>query len=162
MPPERNITTSIAWKVRAFRPSDERAISEILRQSREAAQWPPESYANLANSAGGVLLVSEVDAQVIGFVAARQAADQAEILNIAVHRDFRRKGVASALLLAALDTFSRSSVSAVFLELRESNLPACTLYQGHGFVVSGRRKLYYTDPAEDAVCMLRKFTAARD
>jgi ribosomal-protein-alanine N-acetyltransferase len=162
MPPERNVTTSIAWKVRDFRPSDEAVISEILHQSTEAAQWPPESYANLTNSPGGVLLVCEVDTQVIGFVAACQVADQAEILNIAVHRDFRRKGVASALLLAALDTFSRSAVSAVFLELRESNLPAYTLYQSHGFTVSGRRKLYYTDPAEDAVCMLRKFTAARD
>jgi ribosomal-protein-alanine N-acetyltransferase len=162
MPPDRNISASIAWKVRAFRPSDEAAISEILHQSSEAAQWPPESYANLANSPGGVLLVCEIDAQVIGFVASRQAADQAEILNIAVHRDFRRKGVASALLLAALDTFSRSAVSAVFLELRESNLPARTLYQCHGFVTSGRRKSYYANPTEDAVCMLRKFTATQD
>ena len=158
MPPERNVTNSIAWKVRAHRPSDEAAISEIVRQSSEAAQWPPESYAKLANSPGGVLLVCEVDAQVTGFVAARRASDQAEILNIAVHRDFRRKGAASALLLATLDTFSRSAVSAVFLELRASNLPAYTLYQSHGFVVSGRRRLYYSDPAEDAVCMLRKFT----
>ena len=162
MPPERNISASIAWKVRAFCPSDEAAISEILRHSSEAARWPSESYANLANSPGGVLLVCEVDSQVVGFVASRQAADQAEILNLAVHRDFRRKGVASALLLAALDTFSRSGVSAVFLEFRESNLPARTLYQCHGFVTSGRRKSYYANPTEDAVCMLRKFTTAKD
>jgi [ribosomal protein S18]-alanine N-acetyltransferase len=158
MLPDPNATAAIAWNARAFRQSDESAISEILHDSSEAAQWPLESYTNLAKSPGGVVLVCEANAQVIGFVAARQAADEAEILNIAVHRDFRRKGVASALLLAALDAFRRSHIATVFLELRESNLPARALYERHGFVPSGRRKLYYTNPTEDAVCMLRKFT----
>jgi ribosomal-protein-alanine acetyltransferase len=162
MPLERDPTAVSAWKVRAFRPSDESALSEILRNAREAAQWPPESYANLASSPGGLLLVCEANPEVIGFLAARQATDQAEILNIAVCRDFRRKGVASALLLAALDTFHRSAVASVFLELRESNLPARTLYQRHGFLPSGHRKSYYTNPIEDAVCMVRKFTAVPD
>ena len=160
--PEPDVSTSIAWKVRPFRPSDEPAISEILRDSREAAQWPPESYANLASSPGGVLLVCETNAEVIGFLAARQAGDQAEILNIAVRRDFRRKGVASALLLAALNTFCHSQIVTIFLELRESNLAARTLYERHGFVPSGRRHSYYTNPIEDAVCMLRKFTGFTD
>lgn len=162
MPPDRDLATSIAWTIRAFRPSDESAISQILRDSSEAAQWPSESYANLANSSGGVLLVCEMHPHVIGFLAARQAADEAEILNIAVQRDFRRKGIASALLLAALNTFHRSAIASVFLELRESNLPARNLYQRHGFVPSGRRKSYYANPIEDALCMLRKFTGAPD
>jgi ribosomal-protein-alanine acetyltransferase len=162
MSPDRNATAAIAWKVRAFRPSDASSISEILRDSSEAAQWSPESYANLAQSPGGVLLVCEANALVIGFVAARQAADEAEILNLAVHRDFRHKGVASALLLAAFDTFRRSAIGRVFLELRESNLPARTLYERHGFVPTGRRKAYYTKPTEDALCMLRNFTDAED
>jgi [ribosomal protein S18]-alanine N-acetyltransferase len=158
MLPDPNATAAIAWNARAFRQSDESAISEILHDSAEAAQWPPESYANLANSPGGMVLVCDSNAQVIGFIAARQTADEAEILNIAVDRTFRRKGVASALLLAAVDTFRRAAIARVFLELRESNLPARALYERHGFVPSGRRKLYYTNPTEDAVCMLRKFT----
>jgi ribosomal-protein-alanine N-acetyltransferase len=162
MPPNRNATTAIAWKVRAFRPADTSAISEILRNSSQAAQWPFESYASLANSPGGMLLVCEAKTQVIGFVAARQAADQAEILNIAVHSDFRRKGVASALLTDALDAFRRSAIARVFLELRESNLPARKLYERHGFIRTGRRKSYYANPTEDALCMLRKFTEVPD
>jgi ribosomal-protein-alanine N-acetyltransferase len=161
MPPNRNATTAIAWKVRAFRPADTSAISEILRNSSQAAQWPFESYASLANSPGGILLVCEAKTQVIGFVAARQAADQAEILNIAVHSDFRRKGVASALLLTALDAFRRSAIAHVFLELRESNLPARTLYERYGFIRTGHRKSYYANPTEDALCMLRKLTDVR-
>jgi [ribosomal protein S18]-alanine N-acetyltransferase len=161
MQPDRHATTAIAWKVRDFRPVDAEAISEILRLSSQAAQWPPESYANLANSPGGLLLVCEAKTRLIGFVAARQVADQAEILNIAVRPDFRRKGVASALLLGALDAFHRAAVVRIFLELRESNLPARTLYERYGFVPSGRRTSYYTNPTEDALCMLREFTDVR-
>jgi [ribosomal protein S18]-alanine N-acetyltransferase len=162
MPPDHRLTTAITWKVRTFRTSDVPAISDILRNSTEAAQWPPESYANLANSPGGLLLVCDSNAQVIGFIAARQTADEAEILNVAVDHTFRRKGVASALLLAVLDTFRRAAIARVFLELRESNLPARALYERHGFIRTSRRKSYYSNPTEDALCMLRKFTAPSD
>ena len=160
MAPEQKPAFAIAWKIRAFRAPDAPAIAEILRDSTEAAQWPPGSYHKLAESPGGVVLVCEAEpnGRLLGFVAARQAADEAEILNIAVHRDFRRKGVASALLQAALDGFRRSAIARVFLELRESNLPARNLYNRHGFLPTGRRAAYYHDPTEDAVCMLRKLT----
>jgi ribosomal-protein-alanine N-acetyltransferase len=158
MAPEDHPTAAIAKKVRAFRPSDAPDIARILRDSAEAAQWPPESYAKLAESPGGILLVCEAEGRPAGFLAARRADDEAEILNIAVHRDFRRKGIASALLLAALNEFRRSATARVFLELRESNLPALTLYGRHGFLPSGRRKAYYHFPTEDAVCMVRKLT----
>jgi ribosomal-protein-alanine N-acetyltransferase len=160
MAPERKPTSTIAWKIRAFRAPDAPAITEILHDSTEAAQWPPESYHKLAESPGGVVLVceGEPNGRLLGFLAARQAADEAEILNIAVLPDFRRKGVASALLQAALDGFRRSAIARVFLELRESNLPARNLYNRYGFVPSGRRTAYYHDPTEDAICMLRKLT----
>jgi ribosomal-protein-alanine N-acetyltransferase len=147
---------SVALQLRPFRAPDAVTISEILRDATEAAQWPSESYAKLAASPGGTVLVCETNTQLVGFLAARQVADEAEILNIAVHRDFRRKGVASALLLAALDKFQRSTITRVFLELRESNRPARALYERNGFVPSGLRKSYYRDPAEHALCMRKK------
>lgn len=156
MAPEHKPSADIAWKIRAFCAADAPAMAEILNDSAEAAQWPPESYARLAESPGGVVLVCDVSRQPVAFLAARQATDEAEILNIAVHRSFRRKGVASALLLAALKQFRRAAISRVFLELRESNLPARSLYDRHGFAASGRRKAYYHGPTEDALCMVRK------
>jgi [ribosomal protein S18]-alanine N-acetyltransferase len=153
---------ALAWKIRRFRADDAQAISDILRDSAEAAQWPPESYAKLGDSQGGIVFVCVANDLVVGFVAARQTADEAEILNIAVRPDFRRKGVASALLRAALDEFLSSVVARVFLELRESNLPARELYQRHGFVPSGRRKAYYRHPTEDALCMHKEFTSTSD
>jgi len=162
MASDEKAIASVALRIRAFRPSDAISITEILRDSAEAAQWPSESYAKLAASPGGVLLVCETSAHLVGFVAARQIADEAEILNIAVHPNFRRKGVASALLLAALDNFRRSAVMRVFLELRESNLPARALYERHGFVPAGLRKSDYRDPTEHALCMQKKLTAQSD
>jgi ribosomal-protein-alanine N-acetyltransferase len=160
MAPDPKPSAAIAWKIRPFRATDAPAIAEILRDSAEAAQWPPESYAKVAESPGGLVLVCDASGQPVGFVAARQAADEAEILNIAVHGDLRGKGIASALLLAALDEFRRSAIARVFLELRESNLPALTLYNRHGFTPSGRRKAYYHHPTEDAISMLRKLTGS--
>src|SRR5216684_3261643 len=139
MAPSHKPSAAMARKIRAFRPGDAPAIIEILRGSNEAAQWPLESYARLAESPGGLFLVCHANSQPVGFVAARQAVDEAEILNIAVHRDFRRQGVASALLLAAL-----------------------ALYERHGFVPSGRRKAYYHGPVEDALCMMRKLIGIPD
>ena len=162
MAPSHKPSAAMARKIGAFRPGDAPAIIEILRGSNEAAQWPLESYARLAESPGGLFLVCHANSQPVGFVAARQAVDEAEILNIAVHRDFRRQGVASALLLAALDQLRRSAINRVFLELRESNLPARALYERHGFVPSGRRKAYYHGPVEDALCMMRKLIGIPD
>jgi ribosomal-protein-alanine N-acetyltransferase len=155
MPPEHKPSPTVAWKIRPFRSADAGTILGILRGSVEAAQWPFDSYAKLANSPGGVLLVceSEPHGPVMGFIAARQVAEEAEILNIAVDPKFRRRGMASALLLAALAEFRRSVVLRVFLELRDSNLTARSLYLRYGFVISGRRKDYYQQPTEDAVCM---------
>jgi ribosomal-protein-alanine N-acetyltransferase len=158
MAPDNQPIAAIAKNVRAFRPSDAPDIAKILSDSAEAAQWPPESYAKLAESPGGILLVCEAGGHPVGFLAARQAADEAEILNLAVHSEFRSKGVGSALLLAALNEFRSSAIARVFLELRESNLPARALYSRHGFLPSGRRKAYYHRPTEDAVCMVRKLT----
>ena len=151
-------TAASDWKIRPFRPPDAEAILGILRDSTEAAQWPSESYAKLAAFPSGIVLVSEANARVIGFVAARIVADEGEILNIAVHPGYRRQGVASALLIAVLQTLRSSAVTRIFLELRASNLPARALYGHYGFVHSGFRKAYYRDPVEDALQMQKDLT----
>jgi ribosomal-protein-alanine N-acetyltransferase len=149
---------AIAWKTRNFQPADIPALAEIVRSSAEASHWPLESYAKLAASPGGLLLICEAQSLVSGFLAARQTADQAEILNLAMHPNSRRKGAASALLASTLERLREANAASVFLEVRESNLPAIALYQKHGFSVSSRRKAYYRDPVEDALCLHKKLT----
>src|SRR5258708_10725472 len=102
MPRENKLVAASALTIRPFAPTDSPTIVKILRDSTEAAQWPAESYATLAASPSGLLLVCEPSARVICFLAARQTPHEPEILNIAIRKDFRLQVAASALLVAAL------------------------------------------------------------
>lgn len=147
------------WNIRSFHSNDVKALARILQDAAEAAQWPLESYGRLARLPGAVALVCEAENGLTGFLIARQVADEAEVLNLAVLAEARRKGQASALLAAAFDRFRRLGVTRVFLEVRESNQPAIAFYRRHGFAPSGRRKAYYRDPVEDALCLQNNLTA---
>lgn len=144
------------WTIRKFQTHDAGALAKILQSSAEASQWPTESYAQLTNLPGSLALVCEEGGNVSGFLIARQVIDEAEVLNVAVLPEARRQGRASGLLATALDQFRRSGALRVFLEVRTSNQPAIAFYRKHGFTDSGRRKTYYRDPIEDALCMEQK------
>lgn len=148
------------WNIRSFRANDVKALAKILQDAEEAAQWPLESYERMARLPGAVALVCEAGNGLTGFLIARQVADEAEVLNLAVLTEARRKGQASALLGAAFDQLRRLGVTRAFLEVRESNQPAIAFYRKHGFILFGRRKAYYRDPVEDALCLHKNFTAS--
>lgn len=146
-----------ACNIRPFRSNDANALAKIIQNVAEAAQWPLESYERMAHLPGTVALVCETETGLTGFLIARQVADEAEVLNLAVLAKARRKGQATALLTTAFEQFRNSGVLRIFLEVRESNQPAIAFYAKHGFIASGRRKAYYRDPVEDALCMVLKF-----
>ena len=77
------------------------------------------------------------------------------MMNIAVHPDFRRQGVARALILALTEELKKRGSHCLTLEVRASNAPAIALYEKLGFSQAGLRKNYYRDPKEDAL-ILRK------
>jgi ribosomal-protein-alanine N-acetyltransferase len=77
----------------------------------------------------------------------------ADVHNIAIHVDFRRRGIARLLLTRVLLAAKQQSLTRVTLEVRKSNLPAQKLYESLGFVTSGLRKGYYSDDGEDALAM---------
>ncbi len=128
------------------------AVFAILRESPEAAAWSQESLLQLT-CADPAAWVVDLNGILVGFLIGRSAADEFEILNMAVYRAHRRSGIGSKLLESALE-FSRVAGSArVYLEVRASNGPAIALYARHGFAECGRRALYYRDPVEDAVLL---------
>jgi ribosomal-protein-alanine N-acetyltransferase len=98
-------------------------------------------------------LVAEANGAVAGYVVGRYAADEAEILDLAVREDLRRRGVAKALVGAVAERAGRLGLSRVYLEVRESNVAALGLYQSSGFKPVGRRRTYYHDPTEDALLL---------
>ena len=81
--------------------------------------------------------------KVIGFAVSRLAADEAEILSIAVAGSHRGRGLSRDLLLTHLGHLAGRGVRAVFLEVEENNQPARRLYQRAGFAIAGRRERYY-------------------
>lgn len=95
--------------------------------------------------------------RVIGFVAARMAADELHVNNIGVREDVRRQGIGARLLGDALARGRLHSPRRAVLEVRASNRAAQSLYERHGFRVAGRRRGYYKNPPEDALLMTADF-----
>ncbi len=87
------------------------------------------------------------------FVLARVAADEAEILSVAVMPEARRSGVGRALLAAAMDEARACGAASMFLEVAEANTAARALYAGAGFAPVGTRPNYY--PGGAAALVLR-------
>jgi ribosomal-protein-alanine N-acetyltransferase len=139
--------------IRTMCEDDISSVTEILRAAPEAVFWPDSSVREVLQWEGAVALVSEIDGRMVGFLIGRQAADEAEILNLAVERGSRRKGEGGALLNAAVEGFRQHGVKRVFLEVRESNQAGISFYKKHGFTEAGRRVAYYRDPDEAAVVM---------
>ena len=81
-----------------------------------------------------------------GFILSRQAADEAEILSVALSAGARGHGLSGALLDRHLQTLAQAGVRSVYLEVEEGNRPALALYRRRGFREIGRRQGYYARP----------------
>ncbi len=86
-----------------------------------------------------------------GFILARVAADEAEILTIAVSPELRGQGLGGALLEAAMAEAARRGAAAMFLEVSADNHGAQRLYERHGFGQVGLRQRYYADGSDARV-----------
>ena len=82
--------------------------------------------------------------------------DEGQITNIAVHPDYRRKGLGAAIVRTLLRHAKDAKLESVSLEVRASNAAAIKLYEQAGFVEMGRRKGFYQKPTEDALVMVCK------
>jgi [ribosomal protein S18]-alanine N-acetyltransferase len=92
-------------------------------------------------------LVLEQDAKLVAALVVWLVADEAELLNIAVHPESRGQGLGKRLLRASLDQIREAGGTRMHLEVREDNLAARALYTGFGFVEVRRRGKYYADGA---------------
>lgn len=150
----------VGTTIRAFLPADAPAVTKILRAAPEASQWTEWGFQELLEWRGILALVSEDNdnKEISGFIVARQVADEAEILNLAIHQARRRKGEGGELLKVAMDEFRVRQVRRLFLEVRESNTAGIAFYKKHGFAKTGERPRYYSDSNEAAVTMEMKLT----
>lgn len=90
---------------------------------------------------------------VLGYLCLWEISPEIHITNLAVHPEWRRQGIARALLTATLEDARRRGLTLALLEVRPNNAEALGLYEGLGFQIVGRRKGYYFDTGEDALLM---------
>ncbi|MBN1274487.1 MAG: ribosomal protein S18-alanine N-acetyltransferase [Candidatus Aminicenantes bacterium] len=102
------------------------------------------------------VVIHREEERIAGYVIYWRIQKEIQISNIAVHPDFRRQGLAKAVLQEILKMVEREEARFVSLEVRPSNKAACSLYTKLGFHVIGLRKKYYRNPAEDALIMGKK------
>ncbi len=144
--------------IRGMTEKDIQAVTEIERMSF-STPWSAASFYNEIynpHSTAKVAVVEEACSvqRVVGYICANQVSDEGHILNLAVHPDFRKKGIAKNLVKDILEDLKETTCRFLYLEVRISNYPARKLYEGFGFNIVGIRKGYYNEPKEDAVIMM--------
>ena len=137
-------------------PQDAEALS-LLHQRSFADRWSAQYIAGLLASPGAIAFLAREGTAPRAFVVARQAADEVEILTLAVDPAARRRGMGGALIRAAAEHAHMGGARAMFLEVETTNEAARGLYAGLGFREVGQRRGYYRDapgmPARDALTL---------
>ena len=148
----------VTWRIEPL--ASPRQIDEILsiEEASFTNPWTREMYlADLDNRGVSYCFTAQgEDGHVVGFCSVWRVADEIHINNLAVKPEFRRRGVATALLTHALAEGARLGAQRATLEVRRSNEAARLLYERFGFVVAGIRRGYYTKPIEDALVLWRE------
>jgi ribosomal-protein-alanine N-acetyltransferase len=142
----------VAYRIRSAVAADAALLVEIERRCF-SDPWSENSFREALASPWTFGLVAHSVRQIAGYLIGREVAGTGEILNLAVAPDCRRRGVARALLRSGLSIFRKRGVEEVFLEVRESNRSAQSLYLSCGFRPVGQRSAYYRNPKEDALVL---------
>ncbi len=141
--------------------ADHAEVLAALHATSFPQSWSAEEFASLLRQPGVASWIVSDGREPSGFILIRAAADEAEILTLAVTPEHRRKGYAGALLHEAFAALSPGIVQQMFLEVAADNTGALALYERHGFTVCGRRSGYYAGAAKsiDAILMRRRLSA---
>ena len=129
----------------------------IIEQECFSVPWSRDALMEeLDNPCAHYVVCTDTEGNVVGYIGSRIVLDEADITNVAVRPQYRRRGIAARLVSMMLEQMAEKGVVSVLLEVRESNLPAQKCYERAGFTVVGRRKNYYELPKEDALLMGRQ------
>ena len=117
--------------------------------------WSEKSVASELTNQLSLWLVAVENDTVVGYVGSQTVMGETDMMNVAVHPDFRKRGIATALIVGLVEELRKQGSHCLTLEVRASNAPAISVYSALEFREVGRRRNYYRNPREDAL-ILRK------
>jgi len=127
-----------------------------IEKATFADPWPKRAFKYDLSSDYSMPLAAKIDNSVVGYASVYFVMDEMQIGNIAVTPDFQHRGIGAKIMRHILEEAKRLKIARIFLEVRQSNENAQKLYLKFGFVVLGRRRLYYRHPTEDALIMAKE------
>lgn len=121
--------------------------------------WPVETLEKEMQNMLATYLVAKIDDKAVAYIGMWFVMDECHITNLAVHKDYRRNGIASLLIKEMLKLCSEHETNIAILEVRANNFPAQSIYSKFGFTPDVVRKGYYKNPdntREDAIIMIKE------
>ena len=148
-----------------LREADHADVLTVMAMGEPASlnNWTESDFNSVLDGDTGRVMLAYTDNVLVGFVASSSVIDEVTLLNVAVHRRYRRRGIARVLIRDMLAQRRANGAGRCFLEVRDSNRSARALYESLGFVVDGMRPDYYRheEGREDGVLMSLRLEVAQ-
>ena len=120
--------------------------------------WSENSISSELNNRLAYWLVTLDEDVVAGYVGSQTVLGETDMMNIAVHPNYRKRGIATDLIQALIAALTAQGSHSLMLEVRSTNEPAKNLYRKLGFEAVGIRRNYYRNPKEDALILRKEWS----
>lgn len=135
-----------------MREADVEEVADI-EQKVFSMPWSKEAFLDTLTKNMTIYVVARKAGKIAGYCGAWISFEEADIMNVAISKEYRRQGIAEQMLLFLMEKAKEKGVERFTLEVRESNIAAINLYEKLGFKSVGIRKNFYSKPQENANIM---------
>lgn len=141
-------------KIIKMTPDDVDGVFQIEELIHPEHHWSKDSFYNeIANKLAAYYCLKDEENNILGYIGFWLILEEAHVTSLAVHPDFRNMQLAQLLLIRMIEDCYKNMIKYITLEVRESNVPAISLYEKFLFSSIGMRKAYYQDNNENALIM---------
>lgn len=145
---KHDVCVHIRWMIR-------RDMAEVLEVENQAFEfpWSEEDFIRCLRQRNCIGMVAEFEERVVAFMIYELHKTRLHVLNFAVHRDLRRRGIGAAMIQKLVSKLSHQRRNRILLEVRETNLSAQLFFRNSGFRAISVLRDFYEDTTEDAYLM---------
>lgn len=141
--------------VRCMKEQDIEAVAAMERDIF-SVPWSAQAFYDVIHNTRALYLVAEEAGTIAGYCGMYQIAGEGDIMNVAVRKERRNRGIAAMMLQKLLEQGGVRGITEFTLEVRAGNRAAICLYEKLGFITEGIRRNFYEKPTEDALIMWKR------